>query len=91
MLADRRNDLRESDRPLIDQLAPAQDRPCPIASPRCSPRDIDLRDIRHHGDFHLAQMLIVKDDVFITDFEGEPAAAGANAGARRRRRATSPA
>ena len=28
--------------------------------------------IRHHGDFHLGQMLIVKDDVFIIDFEGEP-------------------
>ncbi len=28
--------------------------------------------IRHHGDFHLGQMLIVKDDVYIIDFEGEP-------------------
>ena len=28
--------------------------------------------IRHHGDFHLGQMLIVKDDVVIIDFEGEP-------------------
>jgi maltose alpha-D-glucosyltransferase/alpha-amylase len=28
--------------------------------------------IRHHGDFHLGQMLIVKDDVCIIDFEGEP-------------------
>src|SRR6202008_2807381 len=27
---------------------------------------------RHHGDFHLVRMLIVKDDVFIIDFEGEP-------------------
>ena len=29
-------------------------------------------NIRHHGDFHLGQMLIVKDDIFIIDFEGEP-------------------
>ena len=36
------------------------------------PRDIDGLNIRHHGDFHLGQMLIVKDDVFIIDFEGEP-------------------
>ena len=36
------------------------------------PRDIDGLKIRHHGDFHLGQMLIVKDDVFIIDFEGEP-------------------
>ena len=28
--------------------------------------------MRHHGDFHLGQILIVKDDVFIIDFEGEP-------------------
>ena len=34
--------------------------------------DIDGLKIRHHGDFHLGQMLIVKDDIFIIDFEGEP-------------------
>jgi maltose alpha-D-glucosyltransferase/alpha-amylase len=28
--------------------------------------------IRHHGDFHLGQMLVAKDDVYIIDFEGEP-------------------
>jgi maltose alpha-D-glucosyltransferase / alpha-amylase len=31
-----------------------------------------ILNIRHHGDFHLGQMLIVKDDIFIIDFEGEP-------------------
>jgi maltose alpha-D-glucosyltransferase/alpha-amylase len=35
------------------------------------PRDIDGLNIRHHGDFRLGQMLIVKDDIFIIDFEGE--------------------
>src|SRR5258708_28902180 len=35
-------------------------------------RSIDGLNIRQHGDFHLGQMLIVKDDIFITDFEGEP-------------------
>jgi maltose alpha-D-glucosyltransferase/alpha-amylase len=36
------------------------------------PEHIDAVKIRHHGDFHLGQMLIVKDDVYIIDFEGEP-------------------
>jgi maltose alpha-D-glucosyltransferase/alpha-amylase len=36
------------------------------------PKDIDGLNIRLHGDFHLGQMLIVKDDIFIIDFEGEP-------------------
>ena len=36
------------------------------------PAHLNIAKIRHHGDFHLGQMLIVKDDVFIIDFEGEP-------------------
>jgi maltose alpha-D-glucosyltransferase / alpha-amylase len=28
--------------------------------------------IRHHGDYHLGQLLIVKDELMIIDFEGEP-------------------
>ena len=28
--------------------------------------------IRHHGDFHLGQILLAKEDAFILDFEGEP-------------------
>ena len=36
------------------------------------PRNIESLNIRHHGDFHLGQMLIVKDDICIIDFEGEP-------------------
>ncbi len=28
--------------------------------------------IRHHGNFHLGQVLIAKDDAYILDFEGEP-------------------
>jgi len=36
------------------------------------PPKIDAVKIRHHGDFHLGQLLVVGDDVFIIDFEGEP-------------------
>jgi maltose alpha-D-glucosyltransferase / alpha-amylase len=36
------------------------------------PDPVKGRKIRHHGDFHLGQILIVKDDVSIIDFEGEP-------------------
>jgi maltose alpha-D-glucosyltransferase/alpha-amylase len=38
----------------------------------CLRLNIDAMKIRHHGDFHLGQMLFAKDDVFILDFEGEP-------------------
>jgi maltose alpha-D-glucosyltransferase/alpha-amylase len=36
------------------------------------PDTLKVMKIRHHGDFHLGQMLVVKDDVVILDFEGEP-------------------
>jgi maltose alpha-D-glucosyltransferase/alpha-amylase len=36
------------------------------------PGEIEADKVRHHGDFHLGQILIVKDDVYILDFEGEP-------------------
>jgi maltose alpha-D-glucosyltransferase/alpha-amylase len=36
------------------------------------PLDIEGMNIRHHGDFNLGQTLIVKDDIFIIGFEGQP-------------------
>ena len=57
--------------PLIDQLL-AEQAALPDRLKALLPRDIDGLNIRHHGDFHLGQMLIVKDDIFIIDFEGEP-------------------
>jgi maltose alpha-D-glucosyltransferase/alpha-amylase len=70
-LAQRREALKEADRPLADQLL-MQETSLPDRLKALLPRDIDGLNIRHHGDFHLGQMLIVKDDIFIIDFEGEP-------------------
>ena len=37
------------------------------------PDEIEAQKTRFHGDFHLGQVLAVKNDFFIVDFEGEPA------------------
>jgi len=71
VLEQRRDAIKDTDRHLIDQLLASRH----SLSDRLNallPRKIDGLNIRHHGDFHLGQILIVKDDVFIIDFEGEP-------------------
>lgn len=67
----RRAGAKESDRALIDQVLALRDGLRERLA-ALLPEDIDGLKIRHHGDFHLGQMLIVKDDIFIIDFEGEP-------------------
>jgi maltose alpha-D-glucosyltransferase/alpha-amylase len=70
-LARRRSDLTEGDRALIDKLLGNRGS-LPVLLRDLLPESVDALKIRHHGDFHLGQMLIAKDDVFIIDFEGEP-------------------
>jgi len=70
-LADIRDGLREADRPLIDRLAAVR-ATLPNHLNALLPSDIGGLNIRHHGDFRLGQTLIVKDDIFIIDFDGDP-------------------
>ncbi|MGH8743232.1 MAG: putative maltokinase, partial [Burkholderiales bacterium] len=39
----------------------------------CAPNSADAVKIRHHGDYHLGQVLLAQNDFVIIDFEGEPA------------------
>ncbi|MBR0752282.1 maltose alpha-D-glucosyltransferase [Bradyrhizobium jicamae] len=70
-LEQRRESLKDGDRALVEQVLAQQDT-LPERLKSLLPREIDGFSIRHHGDFNLGQMLIVKDDIFIVDFEGEP-------------------
>jgi len=38
----------------------------------CAPVPGTALNIRHHGDYHLGQVLLSQNDFIITDFEGEP-------------------
>jgi maltose alpha-D-glucosyltransferase/alpha-amylase len=70
-LAHRRPDLPEPVRLAAEVLL--DHRPDALARIRSLlPPEVDAVKARHHGDFHLGQILIVKDDVFMLDFEGEP-------------------
>ncbi len=70
-LRQRRDGFGETDRLLVDQLLAEQATWCDRLK-ALLPAGVDGLNIRHHGDFHLARMLIVKDDIFITGFEGDP-------------------
>jgi len=67
----RRDGFKDGDRTIVDAVLAARDTLLGRIQSLFVAGDGGL-NIRHHGDFHLGQMLIVKDDVFIIDFEGEP-------------------
>src|SRR6185295_10008940 len=71
ILKARRDVVKEINRPLLDLLL-AQRAALPNILESLLPEDGEVIGIRHHGNFHLEQVLIVKDYVFITDFNGEP-------------------
>src|SRR5260370_33914774 len=70
-LARRRTRTEGLDRALIDEIL-SHEPSLPAHLRGLLPETLDAMKIRHHGDFHLGQMLIVKDDVVILDCAGEP-------------------
>lgn len=70
-LVHRRASLKEGDRALVEAIIAHQDS-LPAHLRQLLPATIEAMKIRHHGDLHLGQMLVVKEDVVIIDFEGEP-------------------
>ena len=70
-LAETRNGLREADRPVVDQILDRRSALPGMLNPLL-PSDIGGSRSRRHGDFRLGHILIVKDDIFISDFDGDP-------------------
>jgi len=71
LLAEHRGKLSEPDVVLCERLLAARDAIVRHIR-RSLPAEVNAVKVRHHGDFHLGQVLVVKDDAFILDFEGEP-------------------
>jgi maltose alpha-D-glucosyltransferase / alpha-amylase len=66
-----RDQLPEPVRELADQVIDARDR-LEGAIRQLAPDNISAVKCRHHGDYHLGQVLAVQNDFYIIDFEGEP-------------------
>ena len=71
LLAEKRDGLDDADQALADRLLASRAKITDHIR-RSLPPTIKAVKVRHHGDFHLGQVLIAKDDAFILDFEGEP-------------------
>jgi len=66
--------LEEETATLVQDLLDNWDRVNDLID-RALPDGLDLVKTRFHGDLHLGQVVVAKDDIFILDFEGEPARA----------------
>jgi maltose alpha-D-glucosyltransferase/alpha-amylase len=66
-----RGNLPESVRELADQVIAAGAQ-LDEGIRRLAPDNISAVKCRHHGDYHLGQVLAVQNDFYIIDFEGEP-------------------
>jgi maltose alpha-D-glucosyltransferase/alpha-amylase len=67
-----RSSLPAATRDLADRILALRDRlfACVLG---LIPDTVEARKTRYHGDFHLGQVIVVQNDFFIIDFEGEPA------------------
>ncbi|MGF1473086.1 MAG: maltose alpha-D-glucosyltransferase [Rubrobacteraceae bacterium] len=72
LLGRRKERLPEEVRPEVDRLLElgdaAEERIKSVAT-----EGVEVVKTRHHGDYHLGQVLVVSNDFQIIDFEGEPA------------------
>ncbi|MGE0258000.1 MAG: maltose alpha-D-glucosyltransferase, partial [Alphaproteobacteria bacterium] len=66
-----RDRLPEPARELADQVIDSRDQ-LEEAIRRLAPDNVSAIKCRHHGDYHLGQVLAVQNDFYIIDFEGEP-------------------
>ena len=74
LLEQRKGDLGADDQQLVDDLV-AQRQAIAQHVARLAKRSVGGLRIRVHGDLHLGQVLVVKGDAYLIDFEGEPARA----------------
>ncbi|MBV9558871.1 MAG: maltose alpha-D-glucosyltransferase [Bradyrhizobium sp.] len=65
-----RDTIKESDRALVDRLLAQRETLADLLANLLSP-DVGGLTIRQHGDLRLAHMLIVKDDIYISGFDGD--------------------